>query len=282
MDEKQCKSCKKCKMGRKIAGVKQIISYERVEEIAVNYEQGLDRLKQQVNASSWSSEFALYEARLRENLNVERLYGTNEQCRSDRARIVAHLNSLTYQHFGTSFNELCLSAFQDIQATPRVSSRLQEIDPVLEIRRQSAFICYSHKDERYLNELRTHLAYYVRAGTVDYWDDTKIPPGSKWREEIQEASQGAKVVILLISADFFASDFIMQNELPLLLDAVEHKAKTVFCVILRPCLFKDTDLARFQAVNNPSQPLSSMSYEKREKIWIRVAELVRDGLQIHN
>jgi nucleoside phosphorylase len=148
--------------------------------------------------------------------------------------------------------------------------------------RTSAFISYSHKDKRYLDELNVHLAYYVRMGTVDVWDDTKIPPGAKWREEIEKAIQFAKVAVLLVSAEFLASDFIATNELPPLLTAAEQEGATILSVILRPCAFKDTKLARFQAVNIPSNPLSSMDRGKREQVWSRVVELIKDSLKNSN
>ncbi|HWS84766.1 MAG TPA: toll/interleukin-1 receptor domain-containing protein, partial [Ktedonobacteraceae bacterium] len=145
--------------------------------------------------------------------------------------------------------------------------------------RISAFISYSHKDLKYLSELRVHLTLYERMGMINSWDDTKIQPGAKWREEINKALQSAKVAILLISADFLASDFIATNELPPLLVAAEKEGATILPVILRPCLFMDTDLAQFQTVNVPSNPLSRMAPGRRDEVWSRVAELVRDALK---
>ncbi len=142
----------------------------------------------------------------------------------------------------------------------------------------SAFICYNRKDTRYLQELHTQLALYVRIGAVDYWDDSKILPGTQWRDEINNAIQRAKVAILLISSDFFDSDFIMQHEVPPLVKAADEKKLNLYCIILRPCLFLDTDLARFQAINEPSAPLSTLSQAKREKFWVKAARLVKQSL----
>ena len=41
-----------------------------------------------------------------------------------------------------------------------------------------------------------------------------IKTGQRWRDEIKAALAQADVAILLISADFYASDFIANNELP--------------------------------------------------------------------
>ena len=145
----------------------------------------------------------------------------------------------------------------------------------MDYKRTAVFISYNHKDARYLNELRTQLAFYERSGAVSVWDDTRILPGAKWREEIDKAISTAKVAILLVSADFLASDFIASNELPPLLKAAEHEGTTILCVILRSCVFNDTELAQFQAVNPPSVPLSNMSPGKRDAVWKRLAERVK-------
>src|SRR6266496_462728 len=144
--------------------------------------------------------------------------------------------------------------------------------------RTSAFISYSPKDQRYLQELHSHLAHYIRKENLNVWDDTRIPPGAKWREEIEKALQSAKVAVLLVSADFLASDFIVNNQLPALLTAAKEEGAIIFCVILRPCAFKDTELAQFQAVNDPSKPVGVKSRAQRDEIWNKVAELVWQAL----
>ncbi len=146
--------------------------------------------------------------------------------------------------------------------------------------RTSAFISYSHKDRKYLEELHIHLAQYVRMGVVDFWDDTNIVAGSEWHEEIKKALHHAKVAVLLISADFLASDFIATNELPPLLAAAKQEGTIILPVILRPCVFKDTELAQFQTINAPSTPLSKMTRGKREEVWTKVAEVVKNTLKM--
>ncbi len=76
------------------------------------------------------------------------------------------------------------------------------------------FICYSHKDQEYLERIQVHLKPIKKDG-IDLWSDLCIRPGDNWRNEIAGALERANVGILLVSADFLASDFITENELPL-------------------------------------------------------------------
>ena len=146
--------------------------------------------------------------------------------------------------------------------------------------RTKAFISYSHNDHRFLAELQMHLGYFVREGRIDFWDDTKVTPGSQWREEIKAAIDSARVAILLVSADFLNSDFLFKDELPPLLTAAEDEGAAIWPVIIRPCAFTSTHLAQFQAVNDPSEPLSKMRKYKREEKWADIARGVEAVLKV--
>src|SRR5205807_2652007 len=63
--------------------------------------------------------------------------------------------------------------------------------------RKRIFISYSHLDRAYLERLTTHLKGYLLKDTVDIWDETKILPGTDWKEEIKKALMQAKVAVLL-------------------------------------------------------------------------------------
>lgn len=176
--------------------------------------------------------------------------------------------------FGKPLTNVKMS--KDNSPLTQISSAFASHQPL----RSSAFISYNHKDRKYLDELHIHLAYYERMGLVNFWDDTMILPGAQRREEVKKALTSAKVFILLISADFLASDFIANDVLPLVLAAAEQEEAIILSVILRPCAFKDTKLAQFQPVNAPSEPLSRMTSAKREQVWLELAELVKDALKI--
>jgi len=138
-------------------------------------------------------------------------------------------------------------------------------------RQAKAFISYSHQDRTYLDRLMVHLKPLMRKGLLDVWVDTRIKTGDRWQEAIQNALENSSIAILLISADFMASDFIVDNELPPLLSRAEVKGTKVLPVVLSPCRFdRDPMLSRFQSANPPDRPLSSMSHDEREAVYDRL------------
>jgi hypothetical protein len=143
----------------------------------------------------------------------------------------------------------------------------------------NVFISYSHADTKWLQRLQVHLKPLERHGTITRWDDTLIAAGTRWREEIQEALARAKVAILLVSADFLASDFIANNELPPLLLAAEQRGTLILPVIISPCRFVQTEaLSCFQAVNNPVRPLAGLRPARREAVFLEVTQRIEEAL----
>jgi len=145
--------------------------------------------------------------------------------------------------------------------------------------RNSVFISYAHQDSGYFNRLQVHIRPLVRSHSIEVWDETRINTESNWRSEIENAIKRAKVAILLISADFLALDLIIKNELPPLLDEARLEGAVILLVVVGHCRFKQTEsLSKFQAVNNPSRPLSILPVAEREGIWFQVSENVEAAL----
>jgi len=143
-------------------------------------------------------------------------------------------------------------------------------------RRTKIFVCYSHKDKKYLEGLLPHLQYYGRNNHVDYWVDTSIKPGANWQKEIEIALASACVAILLISIDFLNSEFIIRDELPQLLAAAQAEGVVILPVVLRPCIVPRS-LLPFQMVNSPANPLAKMKGYEREEIWVKVITALREN-----
>src|SRR5438445_11829981 len=79
-------------------------------------------------------------------------------------------------------------------------------------KKPTLFISYSHKDEHWKDRLATHLKVLDKDGLLDVWDDRRILGGDNWFREIKEAMEASSIALLLISADFLSSDFILTHE----------------------------------------------------------------------
>jgi hypothetical protein len=146
-------------------------------------------------------------------------------------------------------------------------------------RRSRIFISYAHADADWLERLQKHLRPLEREGAL-IWDDTRLKAGARWREEIRVALAETKVAILLVSADFLASDFIVTDELPPLLQAAAEDGATILPVIISPCRFERMEsLSRFQSVNDPKKPLVKLRRGNREEVLDEVARAVEDALK---
>lgn len=144
--------------------------------------------------------------------------------------------------------------------------------------RPKIFVSYSHKDKEWLDRLQVHLKPLERDGTIDLWDDTRIKTGDRWREKIRQAIKSSQAAVLLLSADFRASDFIATDELPPLLKAAEDKGLLILPVIVKP--FLETPIInQFQAVNPEAKPLIDMKEGERESLFVKLARDIQEAFK---
>jgi TIR domain len=244
----------------------------------MDYERGLAQLKQLLRGTTWEHEFQVYEARLRENLADDRLFGSTPQTQADRNRITRELNRLA-AHVNTSFNDLCQPGntlnLQTPPNFPRTTGKNAQAQPPNikpSSQRTKAYISFHPRDKPYLDELHTQLDQFARKGLINYWDRSKMSPGAVKYDEITNALRSTKIAIVLISADFLAAeppDPIATLELPTLLSVANNQEIVLLNVILSHCAFEYSELEPFHTVN--SQPLSELNQSKRAKIWLQVA-----------
>jgi hypothetical protein len=138
----------------------------------------------------------------------------------------------------------------------------------------TVFISYSHKDEKWKDRLVTHLGVLQQEGLLDLWDDRRIGAGESWYEKIQETISKAKVAVLLVSADFLTSNFILGEEVPRLLKR-QGEGLRIFPIIIRPCAWKRVNwLARMNLRPRDGKPISSGNEHQIETDMADIAEEV--------
>lgn len=165
---------------------------------------------------------------------------------------------------------------QELNTLPKIVHQKEDI--IENIKRDKVFVSYSHLDIEYLVDINRHFKPFLNK--IDFWDDSNIQPGQKWKEEIKNAISQAKVAILLVSTDFLGSEFIRNEELPDLLSAAENEGAAILTVILRPSLFEEfEEINIYQAMNPPNSPVSKMDENDKEEFYVN---LVRQTKRILN
>lgn len=142
------------------------------------------------------------------------------------------------------------------------------------LNRSSVFISYSHADERWRKLVEKHLAPLGRDHSLRIWSDQSLKPGEPWLARIKRELATAKVGIMLVSANFMASDFIHSDELPPLLLAAKKEGVTLLTVVVGHCHFANSPLSKLQAFNKPDKPLEALTIPQRNKEMARLCALL--------
>ncbi len=144
----------------------------------------------------------------------------------------------------------------------------------------TVFISYSHKDEAWKDRLVAHLGVLQAEGALEVWDDRRIEAGEDWKPQIEGAIERAAVAILLISADFLTSEFILGEEVPRLLERRQKEGLRVIPLIVRPCAWTEVKwLSPIQARPKDGRPLSGGSEYQVEEELAALAKEVADILR---
>ena len=119
------------------------------------------------------------------------------------------------------------------------------------------FFSYSHKDQHFRDQLETQLSLLKREGLISSWHDRKIDAGEEWAGKIDEHLNSAQIILLLISADFIASDYCYDIEMKRALERYEAGEAYVIPVILRWVDWRNTSFGKLQALPRDAKPVTS-------------------------
>ncbi len=139
------------------------------------------------------------------------------------------------------------------------------------------FICYNRKDEKEKDKLVTHLGVLRHANQIELWTDESITPGAYRQQEFDRAINQSKVAVLLVTANFLTSDFIVNNIVPQLLERRKRESLIIFPVIAKACAWKRADwLTRMNVRPKNGRPIWSDSGSHIDEDLARITEEIAE------
>jgi hypothetical protein len=155
------------------------------------------------------------------------------------------------------------------------------------------FVSYAHKDEpekpgpegfAWLSFVLEYLNVGKRAGAFDLWVDTQMMGSANWRADIKAKLGVCDIFILLVSARSMASDFILDEELPVIRERdAKGEAVHIYPVLLTPTPILGLDNVRDKNIRpRDAQPLSkfSMEHDRPQKMSDIADEIAKLAGQI--
>lgn len=139
------------------------------------------------------------------------------------------------------------------------------------------FMSYSHSDEGLRDELEKHLSGLRRQGVISTWHDRRIGPGEEIHGQISAHLDSAEIVLLLVSADFLASDYCYDIEMARAMERHDEGTARVIPVILRPCDWHGAPFGRLKAVPTDGRPVTK--HATLDDGFLEVAQAVRQAAE---
>ena len=139
------------------------------------------------------------------------------------------------------------------------------------------FYSYAHEDEELVKELRKHLSILKRQGVIREWYDREITAGTDWKGQLDQHLNSAGVILLLVSADFLASDYCYDVEMTRALERHDQGEARVIPVLLRKVDgWQGAPFGKLQSLPTDGKPVTS--WKIRDEAFADVARGIRNAI----
>lgn len=119
------------------------------------------------------------------------------------------------------------------------------------------FISYSHRDQKWREELDNHLSLLKRQKIVTTWHDRRIIPGDEFKGVIDKNINDSDIILLLISPYFIASEYCFDVEMKRSIERHQNKEARVIPIILEHCDWTSAPFGKLLALPTDGKPISS-------------------------
>jgi hypothetical protein len=136
----------------------------------------------------------------------------------------------------------------------------------------SVYYCYSPVDVVFRNALDVHLDPIKRHGWIQTWDDQQIPAGTEWEREREAHLHTAHLLVLLVSADFLASES-GAHMIQVALQRHQTGEAIAIPILIRSANWEETDLRILQVL--PREQKAITTWPDQDDIWREVTREIQ-------
>lgn len=203
--------------------------------------------------------FLVIHDRLPERLNGASIFGSarpaggiqavQKQLRSVKI-VIALLFAQIHEYFHTAI-PANLTEFLENSSKPA-----QDTTPQSHPHKVKIFVSYSHEDEKLKIDLLKAMSGLECNALADIWHDRKLLPGDTFDSEINDKLDRSQIVLLLVSADFMASEYCKMEMNRAL---VRHKRQEtrVIPIILRDCDWETMPFGNLNALPTSGKAITN-------------------------
>ncbi len=135
------------------------------------------------------------------------------------------------------------------------------------------FYSYAHDDEKFRNELHNHFGLLRQQRLITEWYDRDIDAGADWKDQIDNHLNMAHIILLLISADFIASEYCYSIEMQRALERHQSGSARVIPILLRPANWEEAPFAKLQVLPRNKEAIST--WENQDLAYTEIAIAIR-------
>lgn len=150
----------------------------------------------------------------------------------------------------------------------------------------TGFISYTHADTALKEQFVRHLAPLQREGLIDLWHDGMLLPGERLDPTVQAALATSDVVILLVSADFIASEYCYEQEMLRAFSRQRDGSVRVIPIILRPCQWMGVPIGNGETLSEfvalPKDGKAVINWQDTDTAFDNAVGVIRDMLKAGN
>lgn len=139
------------------------------------------------------------------------------------------------------------------------------------------FYSYADADESLCIELDKHLSLLKHEGLITTWYKRQITAGSNWKTLASSHLNTASIILLLISADFLASDYCYSTEMQHALEQQEAGTACVIPILLCPVDWQNAPFEKLKVL--PSNRIPITVWPSRDAALADVVQGIRGAIE---